>query len=70
MYELSRVGNGLQVLTVTLPHVQSASLGFFLGVGSRYESEALAGASHFIEHMLFKGTARRPTALDIAEAIL
>lgn len=69
MYELSRVGNGLQVLTVTLPHVQSASLGFFLGVGSRYESEALAGASHFIEHMLFKGTARRPTALDIAEAI-
>ncbi len=69
MYELSALGNGLRVLTVTLPHVQSVSMGFFLGVGSRFESEALAGASHFVEHMLFKGTVRRPTALDIAEAI-
>ena len=69
MYELTTLANGLRVLTVTLPHVQSVSLGFFLGVGSRYESESLAGASHFIEHMVFKGTERRPTALDIAEAI-
>ncbi len=69
MYELTTLDNGLRVLTVTMPHLQSVSLGFFLAVGSRYESEALAGASHFIEHMLFKGTARRPTALDIAEAI-
>jgi predicted Zn-dependent peptidase len=69
MYELTTMPNGLRILTVTLPHVQSVSLGFFLGVGSRYESEAMAGASHFIEHMLFKGTERRPTALDIAEAI-
>ncbi len=69
MYELTTQANGLRVLTVTLPHVQSVSLGFFLGVGSRYESDAMAGASHFVEHMLFKGTERRPTALDIAEAI-
>ena len=69
MYELSTLDNGLRVLTVTMPHVQSVSAGFFLGVGSRYESAALAGASHFVEHMLFKGTARRPTARDIAEAI-
>jgi predicted Zn-dependent peptidase len=69
MYELTKVDNGLRILTVTLPHVQSASLGFFVAVGSRYESEALAGVSHFIEHMLFKGTVRRPTALHIAEAI-
>jgi predicted Zn-dependent peptidase len=69
MYELATLSNNLRVLTVTLPHVQSVSLGLFLGVGSRYESEALAGASHFIEHMLFKGTARRPTARAIAEAI-
>jgi len=52
-----------------MPHVQSASIGFFLNVGSRYEGEAMGGASHFIEHMLFKGTARRPTALQLAEAI-
>ena len=69
MYEMTALANGLRVLTVTLPYVQSVSLGFFLGVGSRYESEAMAGASHFIEHMLFKGTEQWPTALDIAEAI-
>ena len=69
MYELTTLANGLRVLTVTLPYVQSVTLGFFLGVGSRFESETMAGASHFIEHMLFKGTTRHPTALDIAEAI-
>ncbi len=69
MYDLTVLDNGLRILTVTVPHLQSVSLGFFLGVGSRYESEALAGASHFVEHMLFKGTARRPTAREIAEAI-
>jgi predicted Zn-dependent peptidase len=69
MYELTTMDNGLRVLTVTMPHVQSVSLGFFLSVGSRYESDALAGASHFVEHMLFKGTPGRPTARDIAEAI-
>jgi predicted Zn-dependent peptidase len=69
MYEMTTLANGLRVLTVTLPHVQSVSLGFFLGVGSRYESEAMAGASHFVEHMLFRGTERWPSALDIAEAI-
>lgn len=69
MYELTTLENGLRILTVTMPHVHSVSLGFFVGVGSRYESEPMAGASHFIEHMLFKGTARRPSALEIAEAI-
>ena len=69
MYELTTLDNGLRILTVSIPHVQSVSMGFFLNVGSRYEGEDLAGASHFIEHMLFKGTARRPTALQIAEAI-
>jgi predicted Zn-dependent peptidase len=69
MYELTTLGNGLRILTVAMPHVHSASVGFFLGVGSRYESEALSGVSHFVEHMLFKGTKRRPTALAIAEAI-
>jgi predicted Zn-dependent peptidase len=69
MYELTTLENGLRILTVEIPHVQSVSLGFFLDVGSRYESDALAGASHFVEHMLFKGTEKRPSARDIAEAI-
>jgi predicted Zn-dependent peptidase len=69
MHELTTLDNGLRVLTVTLPHVQSVSLGFFLAVGSRFECPELSGASHFIEHMVFKGTRRWPTARDVAEAI-
>jgi predicted Zn-dependent peptidase len=69
MHESSRLSNGLQVLTVTMPHVQSATIGIFTRVGSRFESDTHAGASHFIEHMLFKGTPRRPTPREIAEAI-
>lgn len=69
MYQLSTLDNGLRVLTVAMPYFQSVSLGFFIAVGSRYEDEASAGASHFVEHMLFKGTPRRPTAQEIAEAI-
>jgi predicted Zn-dependent peptidase len=69
MYELTTLENGLRVLTVSVPHVQSVSVGFFLRVGSRCESAALGGASHFVEHMFFKGTERRPTARDVADAI-
>jgi predicted Zn-dependent peptidase len=69
MYTLTKLDNNLRVLTVTIPHVQSVTLGCFLAVGSRYEPADLSGASHFVEHMLFKGTAHRPTARDIAEAI-
>jgi predicted Zn-dependent peptidase len=69
VYELTTLDNGLRVLTVCMSHIQSVSIGFFVKVGSRYEGDELAGASHFIEHMLFKGTARRPTALQLAEAI-
>jgi len=52
-----------------MPHTRSVSVAFFVGVGSRYESDDEGGASHFIEHMLFKGTQRRPTARDIALAV-
>jgi predicted Zn-dependent peptidase len=56
-------------LTSPMPHTRSVSIGFFIGVGSRYESDEQSGVSHFIEHMVFKGTAKRPTARDIAVAI-
>ncbi len=69
MYQKTILGNGLRILTSTIPHTRSVSVGFFIGVGSRYESDEEGGASHFIEHMLFKGTAKRPTARDIAMAI-
>lgn len=51
-----------------MPHIRSVSIGFWVGVGSRHETDAQAGISHFIEHLLFKGTERR-TAREIAEAI-
>jgi predicted Zn-dependent peptidase len=69
MYQRRVLNNGLRILTSTMPHTHSASIAFFIGVGSRYESDEHSGASHFIEHMLFKGTAKRPTAREIAIAI-
>lgn len=59
---------GIRVVTEAMPLVRSVSLGIWVGVGSRDESGRLAGASHFLEHLLFKGTPRR-SALDISAAI-
>ncbi|PJI94397.1 M16 family metallopeptidase [Luteimicrobium subarcticum] len=58
---------GVRVLTEHLPGQRSASLGAWVGVGSRDETDGHFGSTHFLEHLLFKGTARR-SALDIAEA--
>ncbi|GAH69708.1 unnamed protein product, partial [marine sediment metagenome] len=69
MYQKTTLDNGLRVITVTMPHTRSVSICIFIGVGSRYEAEAEAGVSHFIEHLLFKGTAKRTTARAISEAI-
>lgn len=69
MYEISSLENGLRIVTVSMPHAYSISMGFYVAVGSRYEEDEIAGASHFIEHMLFKGTERRPTPRQIALAI-
>jgi predicted Zn-dependent peptidase len=69
MYQFHTLPNGLRILMVPVPAFKSVSTGIFVGVGSRYENEAQAGAAHFIEHMLFKGTHRRPSARLIAEAI-
>ncbi len=52
-----------------MPHTRSVSICFFIGVGSRYETEAQAGISHFIEHLCFKGTPKRATAHAISAAI-
>ena len=59
---------GLRVVTEHVPGVRSAAIGVFVGVGSRDESPALNGASHFLEHLLFKGTPTR-TAMDISSAL-
>jgi len=69
MLHETKLENGLRILTFTMSQTRAVSVSFFLRTGSRYESEDVAGASHFIEHMLFKGTTRRPTARHISEAI-
>jgi len=69
LYQKTTLANGLRVITATMPHAQSVSICFFIGVGSRYESQEQAGICHFIEHLLFKGTKRRATAREVSEAI-
>ena len=60
--------SGLRIVSEAMPSVRSASIGVWVPIGSRHESPAVAGASHFLEHLLFKGTTSR-TALDIATAM-
>lgn len=68
-YKRTTLDNGLRLLTAPMPGMRSASIALFFTVGSRYESRQIAGISHFIEHMLFKGTQKYPTARRISEAI-
>ncbi len=69
MYQKTTLGNGLRVLTSCMPHTHSVCIAIFVGIGSRYETDIEAGTSHFIEHVLFRGTYRYPTARDISQAI-
>ena len=68
MYRKTVLDNGIRVATETLPYFPTVSLGIWWKTGSRYEDPTNNGISHFIEHMLFKGTAKR-TAYDIAREI-
>jgi predicted RNA-binding protein with RPS1 domain len=61
-HELTRLPSGVRVVTETLPHVRSVSLGMWLAVGSRDERDGEIGCSHFLEHLLFKGTSARSAA--------
>ena len=68
MYRKSTLANGLRVVTETLPYVKSVTLGIWFSTGSRNEEEYNHGISHFIEHLMFKGTDKR-SAKDIAETV-
>lgn len=69
MYKKTTLPNGLRVITSSMPHTRSVSVCFYIAVGSRYEDKKLGGVSHFVEHLLFKGTEKRKTAREISEAI-
>ncbi len=66
--QITTLPNGVRVVSESVTYVQSASVGLWVGVGSRDETDPIRGISHFIEHMLFKGTQRR-TARAIADEI-
>ena len=67
-YFSATLENGLRVVSVPMPHHHSAEVIAYLGVGSRHESTRRAGASHFLEHMLFKGSVDFPTGLELERA--
>src|SRR2546422_11779350 len=68
VYRITQLPSGVRVVTARMPHMESVSLGVWIGVGGRYESKRLCGISHFIEHLLFKGTPRR-TAKQISQTV-
>ena len=61
--------NGLRILTIPMPSFESATVMVMVGAGSRYETRLNNGISHFLEHMAFKGTVKRPSAMDITSLI-
>jgi len=67
--EVSELPGGLRVVTTPVASAQSVSINVFVGAGSRGEAERTKGLAHFLEHMMFKGTPKRPSAIEVAEAI-
>src|SRR3989338_7212908 len=61
--------NGLRLITVPMPSFESATVLVMVGAGSRYETKKNSGISHFLEHMAFKGTKKRPSAMEISGLI-
>lgn len=68
-YQKTALPNGLRVLTASMPHTRSVAVSIYVGAGSRYETQVQAGLSHFIEHLCFKGTERRPTSQEVSQVI-
>lgn len=65
-YNLHTYDNGLRLITVPMEHTKAATVLVVVGTGSRYETKDINGISHFLEHMMFKGTEKRPGYLDIS----
>ena len=68
-YKKTTLKNGLRLIMVPMKDTQTATVLIMVGVGSRYENKKEAGLSHFIEHMFFKGTKKRPSTLSISEEL-
>ena len=69
MIKIATLSNGIRIVTDFMPHIETASVGVWVNVGARCESNELNGASHFLEHMAFKGTTKRPSQKIIANEL-
>lgn len=69
MYKEITLKNGLRIITVPQDSTQAVTVLVLVGTGSKYEKKEINGISHFLEHMFFKGTKKRPNKLDIAETL-
>src|SRR3989338_6632068 len=68
-YQKKILDNDLRLIMIPMDSVKSVTAMILVGVGSRYETKEINGLSHFLEHMAFKGTQRRPTAMAISSLI-
>jgi predicted Zn-dependent peptidase len=68
-YQLHTLKSGLKILVVPMPNLESATVAVWVKTGSRYEEKRVNGISHFLEHMVFKGSEKRPSAKEISEAV-
>ena len=69
MYKKTTLKNGLRIITVPMKNTQAVTVLVLVGAGSKYETKDINGISHFLEHMFFKGTEKRPNKLTIAETL-
>ncbi len=69
MYKKTALKNGLRIITVPIKSVQTAAVLVLVGAGSKYENKNNNGISHFLEHMFFKGTRKRPNTLELIESL-
>lgn len=69
MFHTTKLKNGITLISIPLRGTRATTILTMFPVGSRYETKALSGASHFVEHMLFKGTVKRPEAIDISRTL-
>lgn len=69
MYKKTALKNGLRIITIPMENTKTVTVLVVVGVGSKYEQKETNGLSHFLEHMFFKGTKKRPTTLKVAETL-
>lgn len=68
-HEFTTFSSGLRLVTIPMPATKTATVFVLVGTGSKYESREINGISHFLEHMMFKGTTKRPGTMDIAREL-